>query len=199
MGACGTVFKLTPSASGYTGSALYTFQCPTNAPIDSPDHSSIECDGAFPSGVILDKTGALYGTTFEGGRYARRYDAGQGTVFKLTPSGSGYTESFVYSFTGGKDGGNPYAGLILGKDGTLYGTTGEGGKACSGSPGCHDGTVFELTPLGSGYAERVIHDFDGNDGANPDANLILDTTGTLYSTTFDGGAHRKGTVFKLAP
>ncbi len=117
----------------------------------------------------------------------------------MTPTGSGYAQSFVHSFTGGKDGGNPEAGVVLGKRGTLYGTTGEGGRACGGDPGCHDGAVFEVVPSGSGYAERIIHQFDGRDGANPEASLIFDTTGALYSTTFDGGAHRKGTVFKLTP
>ncbi|HEY1882201.1 MAG TPA: choice-of-anchor tandem repeat GloVer-containing protein [Candidatus Cybelea sp.] len=197
MGRCGTVYKLTPSGSGYSASALYTFECGTNAPINhrvkgpsekpSRDNSGAECVGAFPSGVILDKTGALYGTTFEGGQYARRYQPGPGTVFKLTPSGSGYTQSFLHSFTGGKDGGTPEGGVILGKGGVLYGTTGGGGKACGGVPGCHDGTVFELTPSGSGYAERIIHQFDGRNGANPAAGLISDTTGALYSTTLDGG------------
>ena len=105
-------------------------------------------NGAEPqSGVIRDKSGAIYGTTFRGGA------DDLGTVFKLTPSGSGYTESFVYSFKGGLlDGAYPSGGVIFDGDGALYGTTGRGGEHGSG-------IAFKLTASGSGYTESVSYNF----------------------------------------
>jgi uncharacterized repeat protein (TIGR03803 family) len=102
-------------------------------------------DGSVPyAGLTADTTGALYGTTFYGGNACA--DGGCGTVFKLTPAGSGYTESVLYSFQGGTDGANPKAGLIA-RAGALYGTTYSGfatGCGPGGTFGC--GTVFKLTP-----------------------------------------------------
>jgi uncharacterized repeat protein (TIGR03803 family) len=116
----GTVFKLTPSGSGYTEISLHRFSGPP--------------DGAHPvADLVFGTKGALYGTTSGGGT---RYS---GTVFKLTPSGSGYKERILHAFTGGADGGTPKAGLIFGRDGALYGTTEYGGTG-------GNGTVFEVTP-----------------------------------------------------
>ena len=170
----GTVFKLTPSGSGYSESILHSF--------------SGGSDGANPyAGLIFDNKGALYGTTSAGG-----YN-GSGTVFKLTPSGSGYSESILHSFSGGSDGANPYAGLIFDNKGALYGTTSAGGYNGSG-------TVFKLTPSGSGYSESILHSFSGgSDGANPYAGLTFDDKGALYGTTAGGGSNGFGTVFKLTP
>jgi uncharacterized repeat protein (TIGR03803 family) len=103
-------------------------------------------DGVDPNGpLVADATGALYGTTYMGGNGGG--NCGCGTVFKLTPSGSGYVESVLYSFKlDGNDGHYPVAGLAIDSSGALYGTTSSGGFAtrqCSDS-GC--GTVFKLTP-----------------------------------------------------
>jgi uncharacterized repeat protein (TIGR03803 family) len=170
---CGTVFKLTRTEAGYTESVLYSFLGGS--------------DGAIPhAGLIADTTGALYGTTLQGG-------SGNGTVFKLTPAGSGYTESVLYRFQGGNDGHTPVAGLIADKTGALYGTTLFGGSTCD----C--GTVFKVTPAGSGYTETVLYRFQGgSDGNQPAAGLISDETGALYGTTRFGGG-RGGTVFKMTP
>jgi uncharacterized repeat protein (TIGR03803 family) len=135
------------------------------------------------AGVVLDKTGNLYGTTSAGG--TGKY----GTVFKITPSGA---ESVLYSFTGGTDGCFPQnAGVVLGKNGVLYGTT--SGEGCSSL-----GTVFKLSPSG---AETVLHRFVNNhkDGSDPKAGLFIDNTGNLYGTTYFGGTHGYGTVFKITP
>ena len=87
-------------------------------------------DGGFPeAGLIKDKAGNFYGTTAGGGT------DGAGTVFAITPAG---TETVLYSFTGGKDGGGPEASLIMDKAGNLYGTTAGGGSGY--------GTVFEIQP-----------------------------------------------------
>jgi uncharacterized repeat protein (TIGR03803 family) len=171
----GTVFKLTPSGSGYFESVLYSF------------HGGH--DGAHPhAGLIFDKQGALYGTTSGGGYH------GAGTVFKLTPSGSGYSESILYRFESGNDGANPAAGLIFDKSGALYGTT-----AAGGHDGC--GTVFKLSPLGSSeYRENVLLSFGGRtDGAHSHAGLLAGKKGELYGTTSGGGRYGFGTAFKLTP
>jgi len=183
---CGMVFKLTPPAKGqtaWTETVLYGFK-------GFPD-------GFTPrAGLIADKQGALYGTTEVGGNNSR------GTVFKLTPPARGqtaWTETVLHTFTGGSDGGIPSAGLIAGKEGALYGTTGAGGIHCF-SPGC--GTVFKLTPPAKGqtaWAETVIHSFTGSDGSIPVAGLIADKQGALYGTTEVGGNNSRGTVFKLTP
>lgn len=161
-------------------------------------HNFPRDDGAGPwAGLIADKTGALYGTTFLGGENPT------GTVFKLTPSktayGSGYTETVLHIFQYGSDGSNPQAGLLADKTGALYGTTPSGGKVTN------SGTVFKLTPSetasGGRYTERVLHNFGiGNDGSLPLAGLVTDKTGALYGTTALGGGHSAwGTVFKLTP
>jgi uncharacterized repeat protein (TIGR03803 family) len=111
---CGTVFRIAPDG---TETVLYSFKGGS--------------DGEYPDGgVIADKAGNLYGTTSAGGANAA------GTAFKLSPDGK---EKVLHAFTGGSGGAEPYAGLILGKGGNLYGTTLEGGD-----PSCACGTVFEI-------------------------------------------------------
>jgi uncharacterized repeat protein (TIGR03803 family) len=108
-------------------------------------------------------------------------------------------EALLYSFTGGTDGGYPFAGLIADSEGTLYGTTGGGGRG-------NNGTVFRLTPARdkttgkTTWTESVLHRFQGgSDGFFPVAGLIADSEGTLYGTTQFGGGSNNGTVFKLTP
>jgi uncharacterized repeat protein (TIGR03803 family) len=167
-------------------------------------------DGALSQAPLIeDASGALYGTTDYGGG-ASACSIGCGTVFKLTPGKSGFTESVLYAFAGGNDGSLPHAGLLLTKSGALFGTTFQGGGACA-SPGC--GTVFELKPSGSTYSEAVIHAFSGanGDGQYPVDALVADASGNLYGTTEYGGSATRscksgpfgiktcGTIFKLTP
>lgn len=161
----GTVFRL---ASDGTESVLHAFGGAN--------------DGAHPLAVLVrDKAGNFYSTTDLGGTN------NQGAVFKLAPGG---TETVLYSFTGGSDGGTPEAGLIGDAAGNLYGTADTGGANS-------EGIVFELAPDGT---ETVLHTFTGgNDGGIPFAGLIRDAAGNLYGTTYSGGAGGAGTVFKLAP
>lgn len=175
----GVVFKLTPSSSGYTESVLHAF---TGA------------DGLYPeAGVVADAGGALYGTTATGG--GSGCDTGCGVVFKLTPSGSQYTETVLHAFTGGDDGTDPYAGLLLDKHGNLFGVTAEGGgTGCYGN-GC--GVVFEMKRAGTAYSESVLHAFAGTDGSAPVATLAFGKQGEIYGTTSSGGLHRGGTVFAM--
>ncbi len=110
-------------------------------------------------------------------------------VSQTRPNAAHFTH--LYSFKGGDDGAQPFAGLIE-LNGTLYGTTAYGGTGCSGSSGC--GTVFESTTSGQ---ETVLYRFQGGkDGANPYAGLI-DVNGALYGTTAGGGTSNDGTVFKI--
>ncbi len=102
----------------------------------------------------------------------------------------------LYSFTGQPDGGNPVAGVVIGQDGALYGTTNSGGTS-------NYGTVFKLTPpasAGEVWKETALHDFlSGSDGSNPVAVVVIGKGGALYGTTYNGGASGLGTVFELKP
>jgi uncharacterized repeat protein (TIGR03803 family) len=147
-------------------------------------------DGANPqAGLITDAAGNFYGTTSG----AEDGESDHGTVFKIAPDG---TETVLYRFTGGEDGGYPLAGLVADGAGNLYGTTSEGGRVgCLYGTGC--GSVFKLTPNGT---ETVLHNFKGRkDGAYPYAGLVADAAGNLYGTTAGGGKSGSGTIFKIAP
>jgi len=180
---CGVVFKLTPEGKY---KVLYSF-CAQNS-----------CtDGAYPqAGLVLDQKGNLYGTTSNGGTYNGycAYGQGCGVAFKLTPKGK---ETVLYTFCGQTnctDGGDPVAGLIFDKNGSLYGTTKVGGAHGGG-------IVFKLTPKGK---ETILYNFCEEqgcaDGAAPVAAVVLDQKGNLYGTTAGGGEPRDGgVVFKLTP
>lgn len=163
-GSAGTVFELAPNG---TETVLYSFTGGS--------------DGNAPfAGVIRDRAGNLYGTTYGGG------STGNGTVFKLAPDG---TETVLYSFTGGSDGGTPVAGLIMDRAGNLYGTTYVGGAGA-------EGTVFKLAPDGS---ETVLYSFTGGiDGGQPVAGLDQ-RAGHLYGTASAGGADGSGVAFRITP
>jgi uncharacterized repeat protein (TIGR03803 family) len=184
----GLVFRLLPpsqSGGAWTEQRLYSFKGGN--------------DGEIPvSSLIFDSAGALYGTTYGGGPNQG------GTIFKLTPPASGvgpWSESVLYTFTGGSDGGRPYDSLIFDSAGALYGTTSEGG----GTPQCYHGcgTVFQLTPpstAGGAWTENVLYAFTGGrDSFKPDASLIFGSAGALYGTTIYGGDNGGGEVFKLTP
>ena len=142
-------------------------------------------DGEFPwGGVIFDNTGNLYGVMTNGGPY------GNGAVYELAPSGSGWTESTIHGFTfQGNDGMGPQSGLIKDAAGNLYGATvylpNSGGSA------------FELSPSGGGWNYNFITAFQGGLNLGPYASLMMDAAGNLYGTTFADGQYGYGTVFKL--
>ena len=223
----GGVFKITPSG---TETPLYSF-------------GSVNSDGEYPyAGLVEGADGNFYGTTVYGGANPGPSNNGEGTVFKITPTGA---ETTIYSFGGTSDDGmNPYAALIKGSDGNFYGTTNSGGAnnnngtvfkitpsgtetplysfgnssqdgespafvaLVQGSDGSFygttyyggangDGTVFELSSTGT---ETTLYSFgsNGSDGINPGAGLVQGTDGDLYGTTELGGANSQGTVFKIA-
>ena len=162
----GTLFKISPKG---VHTVLYSF--------------TGGADGADPYGenLIFDKAGNLYGTGYSGGIYE------DGVVFELSAAG---VESVLYNFTGGADGGRPYAGVIQDKAGNFYGTTLQGGEFGLG-------TVYKVTPSGT---ETVLHSFAGGlDGSTPYAGLVRDAKGNLYGTTTYGGSANAGIVFKVSP
>jgi uncharacterized repeat protein (TIGR03803 family) len=142
-------------------------------------------DGSEPAAGLVDVDGTLYGTTVEGGAN------NSGAVFSITRSG---TEKVLYSFPfSANAGAQPWASLID-VNGTLYGTTYQGGNIYCGSGGC--GSVFSLTTSGT---EKTLHSFgtQTNDGKNPLATL-LNIDGTLYGTTSQGGKYKRGTIFSIS-
>lgn len=168
-GDCGAVWEWETSSSSLID--LATFDCSVAAgPV---------------SGLILDKSGNLYGTTVAGG-------LGYGSVFEVS---SGVL-SVLYTFTGGSDGGTPRSGLVMDSQGNLYGMTWRGGTHSAG-------TVFELTNSGGIWTETVLHSFNGGstkDGANPSyGNLTLGNQlgNVIYGVTEYGGSMNGGTVFQL--
>ena len=172
----GTVFAVNINGTGFT--TLHSF---TAAPI--PNTNS---DGANPAAGLILSGNTLYGTAQLGGSSAN------GTVFKVNTDGTGFTN--LHNFTGGGDGVEPYAGLVLSGN-TLYGTASGGGSSGYG-------TVFAVNTDGTGftnaYSFTALSDSATNrDGAIPYAGLIL-SGNTLYGTANAGGFFRYGTVFSLS-
>jgi uncharacterized repeat protein (TIGR03803 family) len=149
-------------------------------------------DGEYlDTDLVMDAAGNIYGTTVQGG------DFGGGTVFELSPSATGWTHTVLYSFTGSKDGGEPYKGVTLDAHGNLYGTAVTGGAgSCEG--GC--GVVFKLTNSGGTWTQTVIHYFSGgNDGSGPGSGLTFDRQGNIYGMTPTGGAYTYGVIYQMKP
>jgi uncharacterized repeat protein (TIGR03803 family) len=191
----GTVFKLTHSSSGWQESVLWNFTCGN--------------DGCGPeASLVSDSAGILYGTTSAGGPGG----IGYGTVFELSPDGSGnWKETSLHIFSGAGDGAGPLSSLIFDRSGNLYGATSAGGyytipQGCdfAGFFGC--GVIFKLTRGVVGeWEEQVLYAFqDGNDGAFPSGKLVFDASGNIYGVSeFAGNLSCNfigcGTVFRLAP
>ncbi len=147
-----------------------------------------------------DSAGNIYGTTVLGG------DFGGGTVFRLSPTPNGWVHTVLYSFTGGADGGEPYKGVTLDREGNLYGTAVTGGSgSCEG--GC--GVAYKLTNSGGTWTQTVIHAFTGgddgsgpgarggDDGSGPGARLTVDRSGNVYGMAPTAGAYGLGTIYKI--
>jgi uncharacterized repeat protein (TIGR03803 family) len=146
---CGAVFELSPPGSGsttWTETPLYMFG------------GSGTGDACYPAaGLVFDGSGNLYGTANLGGTYTSANSAGNGAVYELSPgSGSTWTETFLYSFTGGLDGCFPVSDLAY-QGGNLYGTA----ESCgNGNVSTGNGSVFELSPSpGGAWTESTIFDF----------------------------------------
>ncbi len=162
----GTVFSLQPPAS-----ACKSFLCPRLETILY--NFTGAADGAYPGygKLTFDQAGNLYGTTLYGGA------SGDGVVFKLTPSGSGWTESVIWDFP---NSGAPLSGVIFDSVGNLYGTT--------------PSTVYELSPTQSGWTETTLSTSVGGAGG-----LTWDTHGDLFGITGNGSQGGDASVYKLTP
>jgi len=174
----GTVFKLSPNVDGtWTKTTIHTFSGP---------------DGSNPTAnLVFDTVGNLYGTTSTGG------STDGGIAFELAPNdGGSWSEKVIFNFPNNTAGGaDPYAGLTLDSSGNLYGITLYGGNKTLGN-------VFELSPSGAAWTIKNLHAFAGSsDGEYPEASVVFDTAGNLYSTTVAGGTATCscGTVFRLKP
>lgn len=189
----------TTAASGCGG--IFTV---SSSGVPAQLHTFSGGEGAYPVGALLQAPdGNFYGTTAGGGSSTCTSYAspGCGTVYKMTSLGG---VTILHAFSGG-DGATPMAKLILGADGSMYGTTLFGGSAsCTGGAqwqGC--GTVFKVDGAGNFTA---LHSFSGPDGAYP-ADLSQAADGYFYGTTESGGdtgcAGRYGpgcgTIFRMDP
>jgi uncharacterized repeat protein (TIGR03803 family) len=206
---CGTAFSLMPPTPGntvWTELLMNTFQGGS--------------DGRKPPGnLIMDKTGALYGVTSQGGggtcedkscAYFRQvagsvpevqYNPGLGTIFRLKKAlDRDWKEEVIYTFYGSIDGEHPESSVQSSPDGGLYGTVAHGGPYGFG-------TVFKLMPSRSGagrWHKTMFYDFGAasDDGIYPIGPLHLDnsTDGGLVGTTYGSfGPDARGAVFKLTP
>ena len=156
----GAVFAINTDGTGFTN--LHTFAY---------------SDGINPYASLIQSGGTLYGTASQGGR------SGAGAVFAINTDGTGFTN--LYSFSGGYDGANPYAGVVL-SGGSLYGVASGGGST-------GNGCMFALSTNGTGFLN--LHSFTGgSDGASPYGGLV--SSGNMhFGTAAQGGSYGNGVVF----
>lgn len=175
---CGTVYSLRPPSQA-PATVLYNWS-------STILHRFSITDGSYPQGALtFDSSGNIYGTTVNGG------DAGWGVIYKLTPSGGGWTQDILYQAQGNGDGASPMGGIVFDQSGNLYGVFTQNGPN-------NNGAVYELSPSGSGWRESTVHSFTyhGTDGSTPQGGPIFDNAGNLYGSTVhdvNGG----GTVFEM--
>jgi len=187
----GVIFRLLPPAvqgPPWNETVLYNF-------------TSVD-DGGYPAANLVVHNGNLYGTAAGGPEFIADSNGTCqcGALFELSPPsapGGAWTESTLHLFTGGSDGGAPYAGVVFDPSGNLYLTTDTGGTS-------NEGTVAEFTPpseAGGAWTETILANFEGgNDGSYPAGGLIFGPSNELYSTTSFGGAKCNcGTVFRVKP
>lgn len=180
---CGTVFELSPSSSGtWSEMILYQFTC--------------GADGGNPqAGVVFDKAGNLYGTTFIGGAPGACASVGGcGTVFKLAGSRGTWDFTVLHAFQDA-DGGNPQSGVSIDPANNLFGTT-------LGFGALGWGTAYELLPDAQGQQTRfrLLHTFGlRTDGGNPAGGIVFDSVGNAYGSTMVGGHDGAGygTIYRL--
>jgi uncharacterized repeat protein (TIGR03803 family) len=176
----GTVFEIAKTPTGYASAATTLFNF-------SSDISTVTGTGP-KGGLIMDASGDLFGTTLGGGPLE---DDG-GIVYEIAKTGTGYasTPTVVAAFPNGL---GSSASVIADAHGDLFGTTLIGGSTTSS-------TVFEILKTTDGYdsTPKTLVSFDGADGDELPAGLIIDADGDLFGTTRAGGADGVGTVFEIA-
>lgn len=155
----GTVYELTPSNGSWSKNTIFSFD---------DGFTGVESDAS----LLIDASGALYGTTQAGGQYQN------GTAFELTLSNGNWSGNILDNFNAplGDAGQGPQTPLTQDAAGNLYGTTAGGGL--------HNyGTVFKLTFTNGSWIYTLLHDFDGSDGRGPEGKVVIDAQGNLYGTT----------------
>ncbi len=186
---CGTVFELKPPtvAGGAWGFRnMHHFAGPPS-------------DGSNPEAPLtIDSSGNVYGTTFSGGLYENSSTESGGIAFKLTPAGSGWTETILWNFGGAGDASYPMAGLTPDSSGNYYGST-----LVGGSNGI--GALFQLKPPsggGTAWMESVLYSFPSEGtsaGDFPAGSLVIDSHGNLFGTAGGSIDFCCGSVFELKP
>lgn len=168
------IFELSPNGQGgWNETPVYRFSAATST-------------------VVLDQAGNIYGSSSTDEH---------SMVYKLTPGKKGWTKKTLFTFGNKKKDGAGSTAVVLDVAGNIYGATVAGGLNGEEHKGAGDGTVFELVPpVGQGkYTEKILWNFNGTDGLAPDAGVVLDSAGNLYSTTSYGGSLGFGTVFEVTP
>jgi len=175
----GEICEFSPGSGSWSSSVIYVLN---------------SVSGYGPSNLLVDAAGNLYGVNGANGAN------GFGYVFELSPGSSGWTLTDLHDFEGTDGNASPsglsaagiLGGLVMDASGNLYGVTWAGGGASS------DGLVFKLANKAGVWTETVLHRFNGADGANPDASLLMDSAGNLYGTTAAGGTDGFGVVFEIS-
>jgi len=174
-GDVGVAYTMTHSNDGWSYQVIYPF--------------SNGLDGGNPGPLLIDGAGNLYGPAAVGGLPGCG-GFGCGTIFKLSRSGSGWTEQTLYQFHDSSDGSDPQGGVIMDSAGSVYGST-----CCGDGTG---GTIFELSPSGGIWNFNLLYAYNGI-GLGPEGNLVRDAAGNLYGATVFNGRYNEGVVFKLTP
>ena len=179
----GNLYGTTSQGGAYGGGIIYEI---SRTGVESVLYSFTGGNDGFNpvAGVSIDAKGNLFGTTSLGGA------DGNGVVFELAKSGSSWTESTLYTFQGLSDGQNPVGGVIVDKNGNLFGSTFFGGDDGGGN-------VYELSPSGASWNFTLLHSFSTYYG--PYNKLTLDSKGNVYGTCNGAGAYGLGSVFELTP
>lgn len=193
----GVAFELSPNDGAWNYTSIYSFCSLTNC-----------ADGKAPDGPLtLDGAGTLLGITAAGGATCTRTEGGCGTIFRLSQNDGLWQQAVIHSFCQQrdcKDGAEPIGAVTVNSLGDLYGATTIGGGNDIDDREVGGGVVYELA---SDSSFRILHRFcslaNCVDGEDPEAGLVMDTSGSLYGTTNLGGAFAEdtsgGTVFRITP
>ena len=199
------IYRVATSGAGLTMDAsgnifLATYWLVLKLSKDDEDHwaatvihtfTGYPTDGYWASSrPVFDRAGNLYGATTAGG-------LGTGLVYQLIPDKDGTWGERILHYFIGPDGNSPAGDILLGAAGNIYGTTAWGGEHALG-------VVFELIPTPTSYQHKILWNFTGADGLNPEGQVVLDQAGNLYGTASKGGTtysdyYGFGVVFEVQP